>query len=216
MPPNHDKVFGVKSVPFRRLTTLKRLKAINVDADTYYNIRSSKPNSKMDRATRFLYLNRTAFGGIYRVNENSQFNVPFGNYERGTEILWRDNVLIKASQSLQGAKIFSADFELVLEEAGSGDLIYCDPTYTVKHNNNGFREYNEKCFSWADQVRLAKCCREAVTRGATIVVSNACHAEIKCLYKGFESLVFERKSVVCPNPAKRSTVQEYLFIHRQT
>ena len=185
------------------------------DVNTYYQIRKSKPRSYIGRAARFLYLNRTAFSGIYRVNENGQFNVPFGNYKRGTEILWRDNVLIKASQSLQGANIFRADFELVLKQAGSGDLIYCDPTYTAKHNNNGFRKYNEKCFSWADQVRLAKCCREAATRGATIVVSNAYHAEIEHLYKGFESLIFERKSVVCPNPAKRSTVQEYLFIHRQ-
>lgn len=194
---------------------LKQLKTIKADASTYYKIRNSKPTSLIDRAIRFLYLNRTAFSGIYRVNEKGQFNVPFGNYERATEILWRDDLLINASQALQSTTIFCSDFESVLKEARKGDLVYCDPTYTVMHNNNGFRKYNEKCFSWADQERLAKSCHKAADRGATVVVSNAYHQDIEHLYKGFESVVVERKSVICPYSAKRKTIREFVFIHHR-
>lgn len=195
---------------------LKRLKVIKTDATTYYEIRKSKPTSLVSRAVRFLYLNRTAFSGIYRVNEKGQFNVPFGNYRRATEILWRDDLLINASQALQGTRIFCSDFEPALQEAGEGDFVYCDPTYTVMHNNNGFRNYNENCFSWADQERLAKSCHEAAERGATVIVSNAYHEDIEQLYEGFELVVVQRKSVICPNSAKRKTIKEYVLIHSRT
>ena len=108
-----------------------------------------------------------------------------------------------------------ADFEAVLDQAGKGDLVYCDPTYTTMHNNNGFRKYNEKCFSWIDQERLSNSCKRAVERGATVVVSNGYHNEIKNLYDDFTAYVVERKSVVCPNPSKRKMIQEYLFIKKQ-
>ncbi len=191
---------------------LRRLKPIIIDSNHYYEMRDSNPGDGIDRAVRFLYLNRTAFGGIYRVNADGRFNVPFGNYARGTEILWRESLLVKASEALQGTNILSADFEEPLKKAGRGDLIYCDPTYTTMHNNNGFRKYNEKSFSWSDQIRLSEACHKASSRGAMVIVSNACHEEIAELYCGFDTLTMKRNSVLCPQPSKRKPIEESLFV----
>lgn len=195
---------------------IRRLKIIPVDVKSYYKLRNTKLNNPIAKAVRFLYLNRTAFSGIYRVNEKGEFNVPYGHYQNGTEILWKHSLLINASQALRGTHLFCSDFEIALNRARKGDLIYCDPTYTTMHNNNGFRKYNEKCFSWADQERLANTCHGAVSRGATVVVSNAYHSEIENLYCGFEALTVERNSVLCPDFSKRRPVKEYLFISQST
>lgn len=195
---------------------IRRLKMIPVNAQTYYRMRSLNPTSPIVRAVRLLYLNRTAFSGIYRVNEKGEFNVPFGHYQDGTKMLWEQNLIVNASQALEGTHIFCSDFETVVNNAKKGDLLYCDPTYTTMHNNNGFRKYNEMCFSWADQERLANACHRAASRGATIVVSNAYHSEIGNLYDGFEAITVKRNSVLCPDSSKRRPVQEYLFISEST
>ena len=191
---------------------IARLKTLEIDIYTYSRLRSSRPICPIERAVRFLYLNRTAFAGIYRLNKKGEFNVPFGKAARGTAALWDSDLLMSASLALQGTTIFASDFQAVIDNAGEGDLIYCDPTYTMTHNNNGFRKYNEICFSWSDQERLAKCCSEAAERGATVIVSNAYHLDVRQLYDGFESFVVQRKSVVCPDPTKRVTTNEYVFI----
>jgi DNA adenine methylase len=212
---NSELINAFVQVRDNMATLMSRLGMMEVDAATYYKIRSWIPEDPIDKAVRFLYLNRTSFSGIYRVNERGEFNVPFGNYGRRIEKIWEGSLLMEASIALQGANIFCADFEMALRRAKKGDLVYCDPTYTVMHNNNGFRKYNEKCFSWEDQERLAKCCHEAVRRGANVIVSNAYHYDIKRLYEGFESRVVERKSVLCPDAARRKRTQEFLFISRQ-
>lgn len=193
---------------------IRRLRMIPVNAQTYYRMRSLNPASSIVRAVRFLYLNRTAFSGVYRVNGKGEFNVPFGHYQGGTRILWEQNLIINASQALEGSHIFCSDFETAVNNAKKGDLLYCDPTYTTMHNNNGFRKYNEVCFSWADQERLANACHRAASRGATVVVSNAYHSEIRNLYDGFEAITVDRNSVLCPDSSKRRPVQEYLFISK--
>jgi DNA adenine methylase len=189
----------------------KAIKALRIDRETYFRVRNTNPADPLDRAVRFLYLNRTAFRGIYRVNQKGQFNVPYGNYENGTKTLLEDGTLTKASEALQGVDILCADFEMILDQSTNGDLVYCDPIYTVVHNNNGFRQYNEKCFAWADQERLSRACKRAADRGASIIISNACHDAMTKLYKGFKCVTVERKSPLSPYHQKHRTVFEYLF-----
>lgn len=191
---------------------IKELKTIGTDRETYYAMRREKPKNLIARAVRFIYLNRTAFSGIYRVNNRGEFNVPFGNYGKSTEIIWRENLLFKASGVLKNTKIICSDFERIIDNAKDGDFIYCDPTYVTTHNNNGFRKYNEKCFSWSDQIRLASSCKKAALRGANVMISNACHGDLLPLYHGFEVKVIERKSILCPEPSRRKVINEYLFI----
>lgn len=127
------------------------LKELPLSRKDYYRVRDEEPDNVIERAARFLYLNRTAFGGIYRLNKAGKFNVPFGGGERTPEILWKEKLLEKASAALHSVNLLNADFESLLAAAKPGDVVYCDPTYTVSHENNSFRRYNEKNFSWEDQ-----------------------------------------------------------------
>jgi DNA adenine methylase len=191
---------------------LEELRRLKINQATYEMLRKGRFESSIYRAVRFLYLNRTCFSGVYRVNANNEFNVPYGGGERTPAILWESDLLINASKALRGSRIICSDFESVMSEGKEGDLIYCDPTYTVSHNDNGFRRYNEKHFSWEDQKRLAKACLRAKARGCTVIVSNARHSEIKALYRGARMHVFRRWSGLSSNPNKRTEKEEYVFV----
>ena len=198
----------IRDDPAEVIRILRRRK---VDPETYYRIRKSEPTRPPARAARFLYLNRTAFGGIYRVNLSGKFNVPYGGGQRTPEVLWKTDMLRLASRALQAAKLKVGDFERIIEPSGLGDVIYCDPTYTVAHDNNGFIRYNERNFSWADQKRLAAAAHRAARRGATVLVTNAHHISIRRLYPGalFETLT--RMSTVTPRSELRRPVEELLI-----
>lgn len=193
---------------------IERLKRLSVDEETYYNVRAEEPKARLDRAVRFLYLNRTAFGGIYRLNRQGRFNVPFGGGQRTPSVLWERELLPPAARVLRHAELVVGDFEVVLKEAGSGDLVYCDPTYTVSHSDNGFIRYNESNFRWEDQKRLAEVCLDLRSRGATVIVSNASHPAVSSVFKAPETHVFSRPSTVCPQAGSRRTVQEHVFMLR--
>jgi DNA adenine methylase len=211
---NPDLVSTYIQVKCRPHELVRRLKQLPVDQATYNRLREAGPRNRMDRAVRFLYLNRTSFGGIYRLNQEGGFNVPFGGGQRTPALLWEDGLLVNASRSLRSAELRVADFEDALAEVGRGDLVYCDPTYTVAHNNNGFVRYNERNFSWDDQRRLAALCRRLVRRHATVVVSNAANGEVLDLYGCPEVHFVNRSSTVCPRPDKRGIAKEVLLMFR--
>ncbi|OHX34312.1 DNA methyltransferase [Methylomonas sp. LWB] len=148
----------------------------------FYLMRGSHPKDVIRRASRMIYLNRTCFNGIYRVNLRGEFNVP-----RGT----KDSVLLSSdrfdliAKLLESADIRSADFEILIDEAQTDDFIFADPPYTVRHNFNGFVKYNEKLFSWQDQERLAEALIRAKNRGVHILSTNANHSSIRDLYENY-------------------------------
>ncbi|WP_194249818.1 DNA adenine methylase [Sphingomonas ursincola] len=165
--------------------------------ELYYKIRSRDHGSKFWSALRFIYLNRTCFNGIYRVNLKGKFNVPIGTKDR---ISYPDGLRTYAA-ALCNVTIKHADFQSILRYAKSGDFVYVDPPYTVKHNNNGFIKYNEHLFKWSDQIRLRDEIRRAQDRGAYIVVSNAAHDSIFELYKNVGEIIrVERSSVLAAAP----------------
>lgn len=192
-----------------------QLRQYPVNEAAYLEMRASSPISSLDRAVRFLYLNRTAFGGIYRLNREGRFNVPFGGGDRTPELLWKTDALTVASRYLRKAKLDKGDFESFLSQAGLGDVVYCDPTYTVAHDSNGFVRYNEKNFSWSDQERLARIGCAASRRGAVVIISNANHDTVRELYPANSIRTIERMSSVCPNIEKRRVVTECLIVLRK-
>lgn len=148
----------------------------------YYKIRDQQPADPLGRAIRFLYLNRTCFNGIYRVNLRGDFNVPMGSK---TIVEFPPDYLNHVAKRLQRASVRYADFEDTLSGAQTGDFVFIDPPYTVMHNQNNFVKYNASLFSWADQVRLAASIKAASRRGAKIMLSNADHPSVRALYRGF-------------------------------
>ena len=108
--------------------------------------------------------------------------------------------------------IASMDFEDALAGVKRGDLVYLDPPYVTRHNNNGFIDYNEKLFSWRDQERLARVAKRLVENGAHVLVSNAEHSDIIELFDGFQRVRFERSSTLASDASKRGKVYEAVFV----
>jgi len=174
----------------------------------YYEERDCEHESNFWKAVQFIYLNRTCFNGIYRVNLNGRFNVPIGT--KTAVVMPNDNFLAVASR-LRRKAIRTCGFAESISEAGKNDFVYADPPYTVKHNMNGFVKYNNKLFDWSDQERLQKCLREASDRGTRVLVSNANHASIRSLYaKDWFQYEVSRSSIISADPECRGTTSELL------
>jgi DNA adenine methylase len=175
----------------------------------YYRIRSSQPRSEVTRAARFIYLNRTCWNGLYRVNTRGQFNVPLGTKD---SVLLDTDDFCRASGLLKHASLISADFESVISRARRGDLIFADPPYVTAHSQNGFLKYNEKLFSWDDQVRLMECLWKAKKNGVLILATNADTPSIRRLYnKSFSVRAVTRSSIIAASSGRRGTVSELVI-----
>jgi DNA adenine methylase len=180
------------------------------DKEHYYKIRESCPKSPVLRAARMIYLNRTCFNGIYRVNLEGAFNVPKGTK---TSVVLPSDDFERIGVLLSTADIRVSDFEPAIDEAGPNDLVFADPPYTVNHNNNGFIKYNEQLFSWADQQRLAATLARARDRGATIIATNADHSSVRRLYwrHDFSLRSVRRSSSISCTPNSRKHFQEIII-----
>ena len=175
--------------------------------ELYYKIRSRMGGGDFWAALRFIYLNRTCWNGLYRVNLRGEFNVPIGT----KDLIEYRNGLSAQAQALERAHLKCADFQTALREAKVGDFAYVDPPYTVRHNNNGFIKYNEKIFSWADQERLCDEVKRATDRGVKVLVSNAAHDSVRELYLGVGALIeVERSSVLAASASYRRREKEII------
>ena len=176
----------------------------------YYKIRQAKFSNRFRRAAQFIFLNKTCWNGLYRVNQEGVFNVPFG-YNTNRKVYDESN-LIKVSHVLNSATLMSCDFQELVQSATIGDLVYLDPPYTVPHTNNGFSRYNERLFTWDDQLRLSETAKELIDRGCRVIISNAKHPTIEKLYRKFKLLYLTRTSVIAADPKFRGMTQEALFV----
>ena len=177
--------------------------------DYFYRMRSYKPRCQFRMAAQFIYLNRTCWNGLYRVNLNGKFNVPIGT--KSTVTMSTDD-WSTISKLLSPVSLVCGDFESVIEKAGAGDLVFADPPYTVKHNFNGFIKYNDALFSWDDQVRLRDALLRARKRGSNAIITNAHHQCIRDLYQ--DHFVLEpiaRASVLASSATHRGRYEELLI-----
>ncbi len=187
----------------------RRTSILKNDATTYYRERSSSPSDAVIRASRFLYLNRTCYNGLYRTNRAGVFNVPFG--KNGRKVSPPAEALQRASQQLAGTKICCDDFEITCADAKRGDFVFLDPPYTVAHENNGFVKYNSVLFTWEDQKRLARVIDSLTRKGVKILLTNAAHGSIRLLYRNLQRVTVERLSLLGGEGSRRGEVKEYLF-----
>ena len=179
------------------------------EEDYYYQIRASNFQDPVEKAARFIYLNQTSFNGLFRVNLNGKYNVPFGHR---TKDFLEPNKIHLVSQRLQNATLRKGDFEMVLENLNEQDLVFLDPPYTVSHNNNGFIKYNHKLFSLDDQIRLSSMIDRIKERGAYYILTNAAHDKIEEIFqKGDTILRKSRASLIGGAKAERGQTEEFVF-----
>lgn len=179
-------------------------------AEGYYAARKARPRAAASRAARFIFLNHTSFNGIYRVNLNGEYNVPYG-HRRSYNRPGRED-LLTACARLGSASLAVEDFAAAQSRIGSGDLVFLDPPYTVAHNNNGFVKYNDRLFMFADQKRLSAMIDGIREVGAYYIMTNAAHPSIAELFeKGDRRIETSRQNTIGGIAAGRGRATEYLF-----
>ena len=139
--------------------------------------------SNIQKASRFIYLNRTCFNGMYRVNSKGEFNVPFGHY-KNPRIVDEKN-LINCSNLLQRTEIRHSDFSEILTKVQEGDFVYFDPPYVPLNETSSFTSYTKDGFDIDMQFKLRDVCDELDSRGVNFLLSNSDTKLVNDLYENY-------------------------------
>ncbi len=169
----------------RRLATHKR----NHCEEYYYKIRErwnerSPKQTQVDRAAQFLYMNKTCFNGLWRVNSKGGFNVPIGRYVNPS--IYELASLRAASQALQKAELYSGHYSEVVDAAQAGDFVYFDPPYHPLSATANFTSYTAGSFTEVDQRQLALVANDLANRGCSVLLSNSDTPFIREIYQGWK------------------------------
>ena len=189
---------------------IETLKQHRNEEDYFYHVRALDPATMtpIEQTARFIFLNRTCYNGLYRVNRRGQFNVPFGRYNNPT--ICNEKKLRAASYALQNAHLEGADFSLVLELAQAGDLIYFDPPYEPLSSTSNFTSYTSNGFSSEEQRRLAKVYRELDKRGCLLMLSNSTADLIHELYSAYQLHEISARRAINSKAGGRGAITELL------
>jgi DNA adenine methylase len=189
-----------------------------LEADYYYWVRSwdRLPDygrrAEVERAARFIFLNRTCYNGLYRVNRRGQFNVPFGRYRNPT-ICGADN-LWDVHRALQHVTLLADDFGRCLEFSAAGDMVYLDPPYDPLSDTAHFTNYTSADFGVEDQQRLAQIFCELHRKGCYAMLSNSCTPLVQELYAGFDQVPLQAARAINSKGDGRGAVCELLVMNR--
>jgi DNA adenine methylase len=150
--------------------------------DFYYDIRDKDPStlSPVETAARMIYLNKTCYNGLYRVNRQGKFNVPFGRYK--SPKYYDPEALKSASKALQKAELICTSFETVLDRASDGDFVYFDPPYVPSSPTARFVEYTPGGFDINKHILLKNVALELHSRNVHVLISNSDTKLVKDIY----------------------------------
>lgn len=177
----------------------------------YYAVRAQDPAalSSVERAARLIYLNKTCFNGLYRVNSQGQFNVPFGRYTNPT--ICDAGNLEAAACALRPATLILGDYDAVLHDAGTGDFIYYDPPYHPLSPTASFTSYTDRSFDATDQARLAQTFRRLHAASCYLMQSNSDTPLIHELYAGFRIACITANRAINSRADRRGPISELVI-----
>ena len=187
------------------------------EADYFYAVRGwdrqvdYAGRSEVERAARFLFLNRTCYNGLYRVNRKGQFNVPVGRYAN-PRICNADN-LRAVQRALQGVALMVGDFEACVDLARPNDFVYLEPPYHPLSDTASFTSYTSQDFGEEDQRRLAALFQALDRRGCMVMLSNSNTRLIRELYGGYEQREIQANRVISSKRTKRGNISELLVVN---
>jgi len=202
---------AVRDAPDRLLALLRKHESEHCK-ESFYAVRALDPDSFVDDvevAAWFIYLNKTAFNGLYRVNRKGHFNVPIGRYDQPN--ICDESAIRQASLALQGAEIHHEPFEAVLERAEPGDVVYFDPPYVPLSKTASFTDYTRDGFTLDDQARLRDIAAELKMRGMRVILSNSDTPIVRDLYRsGFDIASAHCNRSINSKAGKRGRVGEVI------
>ena len=180
------------------------------EKEHYYWMRSQDPETMppVQRAARTLYLNRTCFNGLYRVNRRGQFNVPMGRYSN--PVICDADKLGRASEALARTDLEHVGFEEMMARPNAGDLVYFDPPYQPISKTANFTSYTAGAFGEDDQARLAATYAELTDRGVHCLLSNSDTPLIQSLYKDYRVDIVLAPRVISRKASGRRPVREVI------
>ncbi len=192
---------------------IKSLKKHKYEKEYYLEVRAKDPKtlSDLDVASRFIFLNRTCFNGMYRVNSKGGFNVPFGKYTN--PIICDEENLRKVSKALQKVTIKNQNYKAVLKKAKKGDFIYFDPPYYPVSKTASFTSYTADSFLDKEQTELRDTFVELHKRGCYVMLSNSDTPFINKIYSDIKGVKVSKVAAgraINSNAAKRGKISEVL------
>lgn len=201
---NEDLVICFREVARDPFAVMEALDEMPNTKAFYLEVRTTEPEllTSIERAARVIYLNKTAFRGLWRVNGKGQFNVPYGQYER--PYYNRDN-LLQASKALANADIRCADYARVFDEAEPGDWIYLDPPYVPDRPWGDFKRYTPGQFHTEDHELLASLMDEATGRGVYVMLTNSDTPLVRALFPDWNTLKLETRRDIHLNSQERAS-----------
>ncbi|MGW9264982.1 DNA adenine methylase [Gordonia terrae] len=209
---NIDLVRTFQLVRDQHETIAEIASAWEVDRESYYKVRSFEYEAgSPEAAAQFIYLNRLCFNGLYRVNSNGKFNVPYGR-PRPTNVVVDPTNLRMVAEQLSQVRIDCLDFEKALLDVRQGDFVYLDPPYVDKSPDRVFSNYTIPSFTWNDQERLCGTFTRLSKLGVSVILSNKNTPEIKELYNDFRIVDTSRHSSISGNAKHRRRAEELLIL----
>ncbi|QQE79832.1 DNA adenine methylase [Alicyclobacillus sp. SO9] len=169
--------------------------------------------SAVERASRLIYLNKTCYNGLFRVNSQGQFNVPFGDYKKPN--IKNEKTLLAVHEYLlsSNVSVMNTDFADAVKDAVAGDFVYFDPPYDPVSDTSSFTGYSLGGFGKMEQIRLKETVDELSRRGCKVMLSNSATQFIKDLYKDYRQVFVDAKRAINSNAAKRGKIDEILVMN---
>lgn len=206
---NFELVETYRAIRNEPENVIEALKGLPFEREFYEQMRLRQPISLSEKAARIIYLNKTSFNGLYRVNQRGQFNVPFGAFSRPPRILDAPN-LLDCSDALEDALVCNGDFVPAVSVAREGDVVYFDPPYVPINTTSNFTSYTKEGFTLEDQRRLVILFRELADRGVKAIASNSDTATTQELYQEFDVHSVPVRRPINSKGSARGFVQEIL------
>ena len=200
----------IKSDVDSLIKELKKLKKRH-NKRTYKKIRSEDPNllSPLTRASRFIYLNKTCFNGLYRVNSKNEFNVPMGRYKNPSIVM--EESLRDVSKLLKKVQIKEKNFEECVKWAKKGNFIYLDPPYHPLKGSKSFTTYTKGNFLENEQKKLKEVFDKLDKKGCKVMLSNSNTKFIKELYKDYNIKFVKATRMINSDSTKRGKIKEVVI-----